>query len=211
MLAQVDIKRKLATVFNEQQATTLAEVIHGAYNDLVRASDFNELKGIVKELAIAQQRTEQRVEELAVAQQRTERALQRLSRQVGGLSDRLGGDLEDVAYIVIHDVLKRDLGWQVGPLERGWLKLDDRQEEIDILGQAYDPARPEVNLWIVGEAKFNLTLKEVQRFTRKVELARQSLQGEVFPVCFCYRARPEVQLAVQQAGLRLVYSYGRLV
>jgi DNA repair ATPase RecN len=147
MLAQVDIKRKLATVFNEQQATTLAEVIHGAYNQLVRASDFNELKGIVselataqqqteqyvKELAAAQQRTEQRVEELAAAQQRTERALQRLSRQVGGLSDRLGGDLEDIAYIVIHDVLKRDLGWQVGPLERGWLKLDDRKEEIDIL------------------------------------------------------------------------------
>jgi len=63
----------------------------------------------------------------------------------------------------------------------------------------------------VGEAKHNLTSREVQRFIRQVERARRHLMGEVFPVCFCYRARPEVQKLVREAGLRLVFSYGKLV
>jgi len=88
MIAPVNVKQRLAHAFDEQQATILAEVIHEAYSDLVRTSDFNELKEIVRDLAVSQQRTEQRVEELATAQQRTEVALQKLSRQVGGLSDR---------------------------------------------------------------------------------------------------------------------------
>jgi len=37
------------------------------------------------------------------------------------------------------------------------------------------------------------------------------LEGELFPVCFCYRARPEVQQRIRDAGLRLVFSYGKLV
>ncbi len=46
---------------------------------------------------------------------------------------------------------------------------------------------------------------------RQVERARGHLSGEVFPVCFCYRARPEVQEAVQEAGIRLVFSSGKIV
>ncbi len=184
--------------------------------ELAAAQHRTELR--VEELAAAQQRTELRVEELAAAQQRTEetvqhldRSMQKLSQQVGGLSDRLGGDLEDVAYIVVHDVLGRELGWQVQPLARTWLQWNGAGQEIDLFGQAQDPARPDTTIWIVGEVKFNLTTKEVERFTRKVAKARSNLPGEVFPVCFCYRARPEVQQAVQAAGMRLVFSYGRMI
>ncbi|MBU6352365.1 MAG: DUF3782 domain-containing protein, partial [Chloroflexi bacterium] len=151
MLHQTTIEKQLNEVFSQRQSMVLAGVISEAYDELVRAKDFNELKEIVRtlaeaqgrteqrveelavaqqdltkaqqrteqrveELTVAQQRTEQRVEELAVAQQRTERALEHLSRQVGGLSNRLGGDLEDVAYAAIQDVLKRELGWNVGRL-----------------------------------------------------------------------------------------------
>jgi DNA repair exonuclease SbcCD ATPase subunit len=86
MLTVVEIKRKLQTVFDEQQARVLAEVVIDAYTDLVKTSDFNELKGIVKELAKeqkalaeAQKRTEQRVAELAEAQQRTEQRVAELT------------------------------------------------------------------------------------------------------------------------------------
>ena len=51
---------------------------------------------------------------------RTEEALGQLIRQVGGLSERVGGDLEDTACIVLHEVLNRELGWQVEPLEGVW-------------------------------------------------------------------------------------------
>ena len=62
---------QLGNVFSEEQAEVLAEVIFNAYNDLVRLDDFNELKEIVRELAKAQQRTEQRMDSLVETQQRT--------------------------------------------------------------------------------------------------------------------------------------------
>ena len=204
MLAPKEMKARLTQVFSEPQATVLTDVVHSSYRDLVHTSDFNELKEIVRDLAAAQQRTEETVQHL-------DRSLQKLSRQVGGLSDRLGGDLEDVAYIVVHDVLAREHGWKVRPLARSWQQWNGAKEEIDLFGQVYDPARPDLPIWIVGEVKFNLTMKEVERFARKVARARKNVEGEVVPLCFCYRARPEVQEAVQTAGMRLVFSYGRMV
>jgi len=102
-----EIKGKLKGVFQEEQAEVLAAVIAEAYEDLVRARDFNELKAIVKELAQAQRdsekrltrietvieelaqaqkRTEARVEELAQAQKRTQEEVTRLDRAVQELA-----------------------------------------------------------------------------------------------------------------------------
>ncbi|MBM4464984.1 MAG: hypothetical protein FJ014_05395 [Chloroflexi bacterium] len=184
----------------------------------VTREDFRELKQIVADLAEAQQQTAEVMKKLAAAQvrlataqTRTERALERLSQQVGGLSETVGGDIEDIAYIVLHDVLKREFGWQVGVLERKWQTWDGEPEEVNVFGEATDPARPGEVIWIVGEAKHNLTQKEVDRFAEQLERARRHLVGEIFPVCFCYRARPEVQQQVRDAGIRLVFSYGKLV
>lgn len=177
----------------------------------VTREDFRELKQIVAELAEAQRRTTEEIKELVAAQVRTEAGIDRLRKQVGGLSETVGGDIEDIAYIVLHDVLKREFGWQVGVLEREWQTWDGEPEEVNVFGEATDPARPGQVIWIVGEAKHNLTQKEVDRFAGQVERARQHLVGEIFPVCFCYRARPEVQQRVRDAGIRLVFSYGKLV
>ena len=252
------IKERIAKAFDPPQASVLNEVVD-FHNELVKASDFTELKSIVKDLAQAQGRTEERVEELAQAQgrteerveqlaqaqlrtedrvgrleaaverlaeaqgrteerveelaqaqQRTEVALQRLSRQVGGLSDTVGGDIEDIAYIVLHGVLQREFGWEVGVLERQWQTWGPEPEEVNILGQARDPSRPDQTIYIVGEAKHNLTAKEVDRFIGQLKRAGDHLEGEIFPVCFCYRARPEVQQKVKDAGIRLVFSYGKI-
>ena len=81
--------------------------------------------------------------------------------------------------------------------------------EVNVFGQATDPTRPERPIWIVGEAKHNLTLREVERFARQGERARQHLPGEVFAVCLCYRARPEVRARLQELGMPLLFSYGR--
>jgi hypothetical protein len=200
------MEEKLAQVFDRRQAVVLAEVIREAYSDLVRTSDFNELKAIVRDLALAQKELAEAQKELAQAQKRTELALQRLSRQVGGLSDRLGGDLEDTAYIVIHDVLEREYGWKVEPLRRDYLRWNGHEVELDLVGRAHDPKHPDRVITILGETKFNLTLKEVRRFARKVERVRAALAGECFPVCFCYRARPEVREAVRELGFHLIFS-----
>ena len=260
MVNRTRMREKLGRVFVDQQAEVLSEVIYDAYHDLVRADDFNELKGIVKELAEAQQhlakaqqrteqrvedlaetqqhlaeaqqRTEQRVEELAQAQQRTEQrvgelaeaqqhtehALQQLTRQMGGLarqlggmSDRMGGDLEEVAAIMVHDVLEREFGWQIDELDRAWQMWNGEEEEIDVFGQAHDPLRPDTTLWIVGEVKFNLTMRDVERFTFLLARAARHLEGEIVPVCFSYRVRPAVREATKMAGYHLVLSNGRIM
>ncbi|MGH2350293.1 MAG: hypothetical protein ACRDJN_01600 [Chloroflexota bacterium] len=166
------------------------------------------LKDALARLAAAQART---VERLDGRTGGLEAAVGQLARQVGGLSETVGGDIEDIAYIVLHDVLQREFGWQVGVLERSFQTWNGRPEEVNVFGQAKDPAQPDKTIWIVGEAKHNLTLSEVGRSARQVERARRHLVGDLFPVCFCYRARPEVQARIRTQGLRLVFSYGRLV
>ena len=216
---------QLGNVFSAEQAEALTEVIFNAYNDLVRRDDFNDLKEIVRDLAEAQQRTEQRVERLAEAQQRTEQrverlaealqrteyALQQLARQVGGLSDRMGGSLEEEAAVVIQEALEYELGWQVDDLDRAWHTWDGTEEEIDVFGQAHDPARPGTPLWIVGEAKFNLAIRDVERFALLLERAAGQFEGEIVPVCYSYRVRPAVRDAVKKAGYRLILSNGRIL
>ncbi len=309
MMNRTRIREKLGHVFVNQQAEVLSEVIYDSYNALVRADDFNELKGIVKELAEAQQRTEQRVEDLAETQQRTEQrvedlaeaqqrteqrveelaesqqhlveaqqrteqrvedlakaqqhlveaqqrteqrveelaesqqhlveaqqrteqrveelaesqqhtehALQQLARQmgglarqVGGMSDRMGGDLEEVAAIMVHDVLEHEFGWQIDELDRAWQMWNGEEEESDVFGQAHDPLRPDTTLWIVGEVKFNLTIRDVERFTFLLARAARHLEGEIVPVCFSYRVRPSVREATKMAGYHLVLSNGRMM
>jgi hypothetical protein len=235
MINTLHIYNELKQTLDAPAAEKIADIIGKVYEELqntVTKTDFNELKETVGELAesqrelretvkkLAQLQKEvaeevraltQEMKELARAQKRTERTVKHLSKEVGGLSSAFGGDLEDVAYIVLHDVLKREFGWQVGVLERTWQIWGKQPEEVNIFGQAIDPARPHVTIYIVGEAKYNLTAKEVKKFIKQLDRARRHLIGEVFPVCFCYRARPEVQQMVRDAGIRLVFSYGKLV
>ena len=86
MHTTIEIETELSNVFDKRQAQVLSKVITTAYNDLVKTSDFNELKAIVKELAEAQNRTESRVEELAEAQKGSEKRLTRLEISVGELT-----------------------------------------------------------------------------------------------------------------------------
>ena len=119
MLRQLEMTRKLETVFQRRQAVLLAEVVTDAYNELVKTGDFNELKAIVKGLAEAQQRTEMRVgglaeaqqrtgarmEELAEAQQRTEMRLEELAeaqRELAQAQKETQHQLQALTYQVIE-------------------------------------------------------------------------------------------------------------
>jgi cysteinyl-tRNA synthetase len=170
------------------------------------------LEQAMRQLAEAQARTEAQLERLGLAQARTEGVLQQTQEAVQQLARQCEGvvcDIEDTAFIVRYDALKRELGWEVGVLERTLPEWNGEAEEIDIFGRATDPARPDQTIWVVGEAKHNLTLRETDRFAQQVERARQHLQGEVYAVCFAYRARPEVRARLQELGIPLLFSYGR--
>ena len=178
MLKQAEMTRKLGAVFNPQQANVLSEVITEAYNDLVKTSDFNELKEIVKTLAVrmdelaqAQQRTENRLEELAQAQQRTENRVEELAvalrdtqeeirtlarrvdetnSAVGGLGQSMAYALENEAYRMLPSFLKEKYGIEI--TER-MVRTETGGEEINIFGRG---RRNGNEVLIVGETKLRL-------------------------------------------------------
>ena len=73
------------------------------------------------ELAKAQQDTNQTVRELTAG-------IDRLRKQVGGLGETVSGDIEDIAYIVLYDMLRCEFGWEVGVLERAWQTWDEESK-----------------------------------------------------------------------------------
>jgi len=121
---QESIERRLKRYFPAEQSSVLAEVITDAYKDLVKTSDFNELKGIVRDLAEAQKRTEQRVEELAEAQKRTEQRVDTLAVRM----EELAGEMR---------ILARGLNEtraEVSGLARG---LNDTRAEVGGLARSF--------------------------------------------------------------------------
>ncbi len=87
MLTTVDARRKLEMVFNEKQAIVLSDVIASSYNELVKTSDFSELKGIVKDIVEVQKRTEIKMGELAEAQKEGQKEITRLDKTMQELAE----------------------------------------------------------------------------------------------------------------------------
>jgi len=89
MPVSVSLIRKLEQVEPGLREVLLAllEEIDRQREETVTKKEFNELKEIVRELAEAQKRTEERVEELAQAQTRTEQRLDSLANKVEELAE----------------------------------------------------------------------------------------------------------------------------
>ena len=88
MPVSIALIRKLEEIEPRLRGVLFAilEEIERQREETVTKKEFNELKEIVRELAEAQKRTEQRVEELAQAQKQTEIRLTRLEKVVEELA-----------------------------------------------------------------------------------------------------------------------------
>jgi len=224
----VEVQKKLEGVFAPAQAAVLAEVITEAYSELVKTSDFNELKEIVRDLGIkmgelaeAQKRTEVRVSrleevvvELAEAQKRTEDELRKLvaehqetRKQLGGLSNTVGYRLEDEAFEALPELLKRDFGLAVqGRLKRQFIK--DNQGayiEVNIIGEALENGE---KVTIIGESKSQLSKNNVDEFLRKKLKRLEGIFPKVLPVLVTYMiSEPDAEEYAKEKGVKLYYSY----
>lgn len=162
----------------------------------------------VKELAQAQARTELRVEELAQAQARTEDAVKALARQVGGLSEKLGGSLEDLSYDVLPACIEKYYQIEVGELGREFVEINGREIEFNVFGQGTEKATGK-KLTIIGEVKSNITEKEVKDFVRVLNMARKAMTEEIFPVLFGFRIRLDARELAKANDIRMFVSYGK--
>ena len=179
-------------------------------NELAEAQKRTEER--LNELAEAQKRTEERLNELAEAQKRTEEELKKLIGEhkktreaLGGLTHTVGYILEDRAFVSLPELLKRDMGVEVGELKRDFVEISPaRYEEINILGKG---RRNGNDVWIIGECKTQLTKKHVDHFLNMVSRLEHIFPGEKIYVVVTYQTSPQVREYLKAKGLKLYFSY----
>ncbi len=217
------IKIELEKVFRPKQASVLARVIADAYSKLVKTDDFNELKGIVKELAEAQKelaeaqkRTEIKVGELAEAQKRTEEEIKTLTKTVknvqknlGGLSHTVGYHLEDRAYKTLPLLLKRDLGTEVEGrlIRRFFVYGKGKKDEVNIYGRGIKEGKEVI---IIGESKSQLSKDDIDDFLDIVDRVTdytKSSDKENVLIAVSYSVEPEIEEYAKKKDIKVYWSY----
>jgi len=203
--------------------------LHDELSDQVKRVDFLDLKTVVKELAEAQQRTEQRLEELIEAQKRTEQRVERLAEaqsrteetvrmlvkdmahvktELGGLSHSVGYGLENLAYRTLPALLAERHNITVSePLHRVWLDGVRQPLEVNIwgLGSREDGAV----VRILGEAKTRLSaakhFKGVERMLTRTR--RHWGTEEVLVVLVTHMALPGTVEEAARRGWLVFQSF----
>lgn len=176
---------------------------------VVTKTEFNELKEIVRDLAKAQQRTEQRMEELAEAQTQAQLEIAKLGRemqttrsQVGGLARTMAYSLENEAYRQLPALLKTRSGLL---LKERLIRTVIGGEEIDFFAKA---ERDGQAMLVVGESVLKLDdVSKLKQVELHVELVRQTLAEPVIPLIVTHFAHPVVLEKAYGRGIIVVQSF----
>jgi len=167
----------------------------------------------VEQLAIAQAKTEERLNQLAIAQAKTEKELRTLGitvkgikKELGGLSHSVGYNLENQAYKALPKLLKERYGIEVeDKLFREYLELPDgSEEEINIFGKGKADGK---EIYILGEAKTNLTEKDIENFKKKVKKIEGIIGGEKFLIFVAHTVRPKIRKKIEEEKIPVFLSY----
>jgi len=195
--------------FPEPQADLMARVFVTAHDELVTKAEFNELTAATRELAEAQVRTEHHMDDLAQAQQRTEWALRDLAKQVGGLSNALGGSLEEFACELVPEMLEKYWQMEVASAGPEELLIGRRQREIDVVVRGTVAGKPVV---VVCEVKATVTAKEVSGFLALTDRFRAANpENDIRPLFFGYKANRAARERILASGAAMVFSRGVMI
>ena len=235
----VGLMRKLEKVEPQLREVLYAilEEIEAQRKERVTRDEFRELKEIVKELAEAQKRTEERVNELAEAQKRTEERLTRLEEtveklaeaqkrteeelqkligehrktreQLGGLSITVGYVLENEALKALPRILKKEFGIELKErLVRKFIRdREGKDIEINIIGRGKRNGKEVI---IIGEGKVQLSKNKVREFVRKkLRRVEGVFREELFPILVTHMiSEPDVEEFAKSQGIKKIfYSY----
>lgn len=232
MITLESLTYRFEKVFEPRQATVLAQAISDAYAELVKTSDFNELKAIVKdlavaqkrtevrmeELAVAQRRTEARVEELAAAQRRTEQSLNKLTLTVSGLAEELGGMSKSMAYALENEAyrglpafLEKQHGIRV---QERIIRTEIGGEEINLFARGERAGEP---VLLVGESKAQLderrrNRQEADRVFKQLETKINAVKAvypgnTIIPLLITHYARPKFLEHARDRGILVIQSF----
>ena len=182
MLTQSEMTHKLQAAFEPNQAEVLAEVIPRASEDLVKTSDFNDLKSIVKDLAVAQQDLTQDVktlsqevktlskemQKLTVAQQDTAKDVQTLSKEMQKLTVAQQEIAKDVQKLT---VAQQDTAKDVQKLTVAQQEIAKDVQKLTVAQQ--DTAKDVQKLTVAQQD----TAKDVQKLSVDLRNVRSEVGG----------------------------------
>ncbi|MEW6608924.1 MAG: hypothetical protein AB1414_16010 [bacterium] len=209
---------------DEQFKTSLYSVLSETF---VKKDDFSELKEIVKELAIAQKRTEEELKALTKSHEALTEEVRTLTKShealtkevrtlavsqkgfqkhLGTLDHTVGFRLEDESFKALPHLLKRDLGLEIiGRIKRDYIETKKgRYIEVNIFGRGRLQNK---EYFILGEAKSQLQRRDVDDFIKHAEMVKEYMTEEQIRLLVTYQAHPGVQDYVKKQGIRLYFSY----
>jgi hypothetical protein len=196
------IRTRLLEGFPEPQADLLAHVFVESHDALVTKAELNELTGVVNELA-------GNLNELAAAQKRTEWAMADLAKQVGGLSNALGGSLEDFACDLVPEILENR--WQMVTKSAGPEDLTDggRHREVDVVVRGEIEGKP---VTVVCETKASVSAAEVTKFLKVVAKIRsRHPNDDIRPLFFGYKADRKARELIVKSGAAMIFTRGVMI
>ena len=168
------------------------------------SSQIRDLTGVVRELAVAQQRTEAEVEKLTFA-------VGDIRSEIGGMSRSMSYALENEAYRALPAFLLENHGIEV--TER-LIRTSVNDEEINFLGRASRDGRP---VLIVGESKQRLderrsSKREEDRIFSQLEAKAEVVRAaypdeEITMLLITHYARPEFLRTAAARGIVVVQSF----
>ena len=164
----------------------------------------------IGELAEAQQQTEHTVANLATSVTRLEYAVKDLAKQVGGLAETAGSNLEAYASERIPEVLAERFGFVMESCGSESIAVGEKSYEFDAVLRGTIDGRPVI---VLCEVKTNISESEVRGFLRIVDrvrptVAKQVGGAEVRPLFFGYRAAVVTQKLATGNGAWLVFPRG---
>ena len=168
------------------------------------SSQIRDLTGVVRELAVAQQRTEAEVEKLTFS-------VGDIRSEIGGMSRSMSYALENEAYRSLPAFLLENHGIEV--TER-LIRTTVNDEEINFLGRAVRDGRP---VLIVGESKQRLderrsSKREEDRIFSQLEAKAEVVRAaypdeEITMLLITHYARPEFLRSAAARSIVVVQSF----
>ena len=188
----------------------LAEAQARAEDRLGRVEErLDRLEAAVERLVEAQTRTEERLDRLERVVEDLAASVKNLARQVGGLSEAVGANLEEFACELVPELLEKYWGMSVASAMPEEFDVGGAPKEFDLVVRGTVKGRPVV---VLGETKARVTPPEVARFLRIVEEVRAGRPGDdVRAVFFGYRANRETQELITSAGASMVFTRGVII
>ncbi|MGQ9571394.1 MAG: hypothetical protein ACUVWN_06710 [bacterium] len=178
---------KVLDLFREDIAETVKRSDFERFEKTTE-ENFNRVWRSIEELTETQKRTEQELTSLT-------RTVRNMQKEIGGLSNTIGYELEDNLYPLLQKVLKEDFGVVIeGDLERTFIQHDQGGDEVNIYGNGRLDGR---KVHIIGESKVQIGKGDVEGFVKMVKRLSRHLREEILPISVCYTVYPKVEAYIK--------------